>query len=564
MDPPAVMSDPLGIGASLAKIQESWMHNRDELMCRLMKLNSDLQSAGVREFIPLLSGNGMGANGNADDPQAAFLNLVKSYSKLAHRVHAVYGNWLREFVNEARDVEEGDRKRSIFWINQFISGTSPSNYFWTNPVAVQKCLRTKGESLVNGLRNWLEDAGSKDRLTRIADMEAFRVGEDLAATPGFVVYRNELIELIQYAPVTESTRAVPVVFVQPSINKYYILDLNEEKSLVRYLLNKGFTVFMVSWKNPTSEMRDITFDDYMFRGALKAIEAAAEIRGAKDVHAVGFCIGGTVLAALMAWLNREEQEGEGAGMAARPLPVAHWTLFATMVDYSDPGEVGALISEHSIGMIERMMKEDGYLDSRYMALAFRLLRPDSLIWRYHAHNYLQGEMPPKSDFLYWNSDSTRLPAAMGSFYLREFYLRNNLQKEDAVELGGRPIDLRRIAQPLYAVGAVQDHICPWRGTFRICNLVRGPVRYALAEEGHIAGIVNPPSARSRKTYWAADAAGDSTADEWLASNEKRQGSWWVDWVDWLYARCGPLGPPPPMGSENYPPLEKAPGTYVLE
>jgi polyhydroxyalkanoate synthase len=235
-----------------------------------------------------------------------------------------------------------------------------------------------------------------------------------------------------------------------------------------------------------------------------------------------------------------------------------------MVDYSDPGEIGALVTRESIEEIERLMEKDGYMDSKYMAMAFRLLRPDSLIWRYFAHNYLQGEMPPKSDFLYWNSDSTRLPAAMASFYLREFYLQNNLMKENGIAVGGKPIDLRRIAQPLYAVGAIQDHICPWKGTFKMCNLVKGPVRYAMAEEGHIAGIVNPPSAKSRKRYWAGEVSGPVDPDEWLSGQEKRQGSWWVDWVEWLSGLCGPKGEPPPMGSESYPPLERAPGTYVLE
>ena len=409
---------------------------------------------------------------------------------------------------------------------------------------------------MNGYENWLEDIQRGDNLIKIADTGAFKVGQNIATTPGRVVFRNRLMELIQYSPRTETTFSIPVVFIQPWVNKYYILDLTEEKSLVAYLLNQGFTVFITSWKNPSPEMRNVTFEDYMLQGALKAVEVARDICKAKQVHAAGYCIGGTVLTALMAYLNR--------GPQGVPIPIRDFTLFASLVDYSSPGELEVYVTEEVVRMIEEVAEKDGYLDKKYMSVAFRMLRSNNLIWRYYVHNYLQGEVPPKSEFLYWNSDSTRLPAAMCSYYLREFYLNNNLAKGDQVVLGNRSIDLARIRQPLYMVGTEQDHICPWKEGFKTCNLVRGPKRFALSDEGHITGIVNPPSARSRRKYWISDVTQALTADEWLSSQQEQQGSWWIDWVEWLSEKSDSRVEPPGMGNDKYQSLEKAPGSYVME
>ena len=364
------------------------------------------------------------------------------------------------------------------------------------------------------------------------------------------------MELIQYAPRTETTFPIPIILIQPWINKYYILDMTEEKSLVAYLLKQGFTVFVVSWKNPSSDMSNVTFEDYMLRGALKAIEVAREICGAEQVHAAGYCIGGTVLSALLAYLNK--------GPRDVAVPVRDFTLFATLIDFSSPGELEVLVTEEFVKIIEETIQKDGYLDKKYMAAAFRALRPNNLIWHYYVHNYLRGEVPPKSDYLFWNSDSTRLPAAMCSYYLREFYLNNNLVKEDKLHLGNRPINLRRIGQPLYLVGTEQDHICPWKEAFKIFGLVSGPKRFALSDEGHITGIVNPPSARSRRKCWVSDINGAAGPDEWLSEQQEQLGSWWPDWVRWLMEKSGERAEPPGMGSDKYNVLQKAPGSYVLE
>jgi polyhydroxyalkanoate synthase len=392
----------------------------------------------------------------------------------------------------------------------------------------------------------------------VVDSRAFQVGRDIAATPGAVVFRNDLLELIQYEPATETTYGVPIVFIQPWINKYYIFDLEPPMSFVRYMQQKGFTVFIISWKNPDPRMRDVTFDDYMLRGALQAIKVASSICHNAPVHAAGYCIGGTALSALMAWLN------SGPPSHRQTFPVIDWTLFSSLVDFSEPGDIGFFVTQQSVEAIEAMMKAQGFLSEKFIELVFRLLGSDSLIWRNFTNSFLYGQSPPKSDLLFWNSDSTRLPEKMCSFYLREFYLNNKLVEKDALRLGGRPIDLGRITQPLYAVGTQIDHICPWKSTFKVCDKVHGPVRYVLSSEGHITGIVNPPSEMSRRKFWAGEAEGETDPDRWLSGREERRGSWWEDWTQWLQTRSLSPAEPPALGSPRYPALEKAPGTYVLE
>jgi polyhydroxyalkanoate synthase len=329
-------------------------------------------------------------------------------------------------------------------------------------------------------------------------------------------------------------------------------------SFVQYLRDRGFTVFIISWKNPNSLMRDVTFDDYMLQGALQAIKVARAVCRNAQVHAAGYCIGGTALTALMAWLNRESPGGR------KTFPVADWSLFSSLADYSEPGELGFFVTRRSVEAIEEMMREEGYLSEKYVELAFRLLGSDSLIWRNFVQSFYYGIAPPKSDILFWNSDSTRLPEAMCSFYLRELYLNNKLVEEDALRLGGRPIDLGRIRQPLYAVGAQLDHICPWTSTYKICKRVSGPVRYVLTTEGHITGIVNPPSETTRRKFWAGDPRGEKDPEEWLSRQQEKRGSWWEDWTEWLRERSLSPRKTPPMGSRRYPPLGKAPGSYVME
>jgi polyhydroxyalkanoate synthase len=548
-------ADPFLIADAFLKMSDGWILHWPEFINRSEEFIQSLQQMWAEELerfpADILTEKAAG------DPEKSFVDAVKWQSQTARKYHALAGRWMRELAENAPGMETEDRRRALFWLNQMISAAAPLNYFWTNAAAVQRCLKTQGESLASGYRNWGEDVRRGDHMVSMVDDAAFKVGENLAVTPGQVVFRNELMELIQYEPATETTFASPIVLVQPWINKYYIFDLTPGNSFVRYLVGQGFTVFITSWKNPSKDMRGTTFDDYVFKGVLEAVNAAREICGGSLVHAAGYCIGGTAVAALMAWLNHEDGKGEH-------LPISDATLFAAMTDFSDPGDLGLFMTESAIELMETLMKNDGFLDSRYMGFTFRLLNPDGLIWRNVVNNYLNGQMSPKSDMLYWNSDSTRLPEAMASFYLRNFYLYNRMAWRNGLTLGGRIIDLRRVIQPFYIVGGMQDHISPWKGTFYTCNLIRGPVRYVLTSEGHITGIVNPPSALSKKKYWAASAGKDDRPDEWLPLQEPRQGTWWSDWTAWLAAQSPHQGKPPQMGHEIYPPLEAAPGRYVLE
>jgi polyhydroxyalkanoate synthase len=477
-----------------------------------------------------------------------FLDTIKETYLLGTR-------WLEDAIFNTPGADEKTRRRTAFWVREVFNALAPGNFFWTNPVAVERYLASGGMSAWRGAANFLADAARTD--ISMVDARQFRVGENLATTPGAVVFRNDLLEVIQYAPATARVHAVPIVIIAPWINKFYVLDLDAKKSLVRFLVQEGFTVFITSWKNPGPARRATTLEDYMFSGALEAVRVAREICRAPRVHLAGYCIGGTIVAALLAWLNRDAR---GADDGA----VAHATLLTTLVDFSKAGDIDVFLDEDCLGAIERLMAPSGYLDGRYMAASFRLLRSNSLIWRCWVHNYLYGETPPAIDVLYWNTDTTRLPQAMHTFYLRELYLNNKLVQPDGLTLGGRPIDLGRITQPLYVVGTEQDHITPWVSTFRICGRVKGPVRYVLATSGHIMGIISPPVQPSKRRYRVGDATARTDPEAWRAAVDKVPGSWWTDWADWLRAVCGRQVAPRSPGNEKYPSLTDAPGTYVLE
>jgi polyhydroxyalkanoate synthase len=544
------------IGSSLA-VQQAWLRQPERLAASLQGLALDAHrvhdhfartSLGIpsEPAIPaVIHDQRFQDPAWLDQPGFAYLK----------EIYLLYGRWLEDAIYATEGIDPGRRQRAAFWVRQWLDAIAPSNFFWTNPEALRRGIASHGYSILWGLQHWLRDAAASE--VRMVEPDAFQVGRDLAVTPGQVVLRNELLELIQYAPATDRVRAVPVVLVAPWINKYYIMDLSPANSLVRYLIGQGFTVFVTSWKNPGPEDRALTLDDYLLRGVRPALEAARAICGAPQVHAAGYCLGGTALAMMLAWFNADP-----ADRAANP--VAHWTAFTTLVDFSDPGEIGTFLSESSFEFLKQRMNQAGYLDGADMASAFRLLRPNNLIWHYVMHSYLYGEELPPSDVLFWNCDTTRMPAAMHEFYLRELYLNNRLVRPGELAIGGRRLDLGAIAQPLYAVGAEQDHIAPWKQTFRLCGLSGGSARYVLATSGHILGIINPPVTPPKRRYWVAEATGQRDAEAWREGAKKPSGSWWEDWARWLSERCGPLGPPPSLGNRQYPPLEAAPGRYVLE
>jgi polyhydroxyalkanoate synthase subunit PhaC len=456
---------------------------------------------------------------------------------------------------EATDGQDTDEQRRLrFHLQQFVDAMAPVNFLLTNPAALKRIMETGGTSLAEGTRNLLSDL-EEGRLS-LTDTTAFEFGKNIAVTPGKVVYRNKLIELLQYAPQTEQVREVPILFIPPWINKYYILDLRSGNSMVEYLVQQGFTVFMISWKNPDASMEDIGFEDYMTLGPAAAVDAIKDITGSEKVNPVGYCVGGTLLAVMEAWLAAGGEES----------PFNASTYMVSMQDFTDVGDTAVFIDEPQVEFMEQQMMERGYLDNRKMANMFNLLRSNDLIWSNVVNNYLLGQKPPAFDLLFWNADGTRMARAAHSFYLRNTYLENNLVQPGKVKIKGRPIDLSKITGEIYAVGAERDHIVPWYSAWKISQLTSGNVRFALASSGHIAGMINPPS-KGKGKHWvneSGDAGSAKNAEEWRKNATEHEGSWWQDWTNWLEPHSGDEAEPPQMGSKKYPPLEDAPGTYVRE
>ena len=549
--------DPFDIVGSSLAVQQAWLRQPERLATRLQQLMLDASRIHDR-FAQASMGIPSQPALTAVVYDERFQDPVwtdQPWFDYLKEMYLLYSHWLEDAIYSTEGINPKQRQRAAFWTRQWLDAVAPTNYFWTNPQALHRAIASEGFSILWGLQNWLEDAAAQE--VRMVEPDAFQVGRDLATTPGRVVFRNELLELIQYTPTTPQVHAIPIVLVAPWINKFYIMDLSPRNSLARYLVGQGFTVFITSWKNPGPEARATTLDDYLLKGVRPALEAARTICGAPQLHVTGYCLGGTAVAMLLAWLNADPAD-------RLDNPIAHWTTFTTLVDFSDPGEIGVFLNEASFDFLRERMAKTGYLDGADMSSAFRMLRPNSLIWHYVIHSYLYGEELAPSDVLFWNCDTTRMPAAMHEFYLRELYLNNKLIQPNSLEIGGRRLDLGAITQPLYAVGAEQDHIAPWKQTFRLCGLTGGPVRYVLATSGHILGIINPPVTPPKRRFWVGDATGRRDPKAWQDSIEKVPGSWWDDWTRWLAERCGPLGPPPTMGHADYPAMEPAPGRYVLE
>jgi polyhydroxyalkanoate synthase len=449
-------------------------------------------------------------------------------------------------------LDPAERLRLMFHVRQLVDATSPTLFLPTNPAALRRAFETGGGSVADGVRHLIADL-REGRLS-MTDTEAFAPGKNLALTEGKVIYRNRLIELIQYAPLTNQTYAVPLLFIPPWINKFYILDLQPKNSLVRFLLDQGFSVFMISWKNPDASMEDITFDDYMTDGPLAASNVVREITGAEHLNPIGYCIGGTLLAMTLAYLAASRDDRFGPA-----------TFMVSLQDFSEVGDTAVFMDEPQIEFMERRMLERGYLDSSDMANMFNLLRSNDLIWNTVINNYLMGNKPPAFDLLYWNNDGTRMAQRAHSFYLHNTYLENNLIEPGKLSLLGQPIDLRRIRQDVYAIGAEKDHIVPWRSAWRIAQLTSAKTRFVLAASGHIAGMINPPS-KGKGSHWTneTDGAAFETPEAWLAGAQKHDGSWWADWAKWLEARSGRKTTAMTVGSAAHPPIGDAPGTYVLE
>ncbi len=459
-----------------------------------------------------------------------------------------------EFMKRlAESVEGGDektRERIRFATQQWLAAISPANFLLTNPEAQRRVLETQGESLRSGIGNLLTDL-QRGRISQ-TDESAFEVGVNVATTPGSVVFENDLVQLIQYAPSTETVGSRPLLMVPPCINKFYILDLQPENSLVAYTVAQGHTVFMVSWKNVHADQGDLGWDDYIERGVLEPMRVVREIAGVEHINALGFCVGGTLLATAAAVLAARGDDW-----------IESMTLLTSFIDFSRPGSIGVFVDEHQVAYREATIGSGGIMPGRELALTFNYLRPNDLVWNYVVANYLKGEAPPAFDLLYWNADSTNLPGPMYCWYLRHMYLQNELRQPGRLTCLDVPVDVGEIGVPTYLYASREDHIVPWQGAYESTQLLSGPLRFVLGASGHIAGVINPP-AKGKRSHWLGESLPEN-AEDWFAQASERPGSWWPDWAQWLSEFAGERrAAPKTPGNARYRAIEPAPGRYVKE
>jgi polyhydroxyalkanoate synthase len=467
------------------------------------------------------------------------------YFLLEH--HLLFERFLQDLV-DAGHLDDAKAGKARFAAHVVADALAPSNYLWSNPAVLRKALETGGLSIVHGLRNFVADVRENDGFPRKVDRSVFTVGRDLAATPGKVVYRNDLMELIQYAPQTESVFEIPMLFSPAWINKYYIMDLKPGSSFVEWAVQHHHTVFIISYRNPDASMASVTMDDYLTQGLLEAVDVIGEITGAPQVNVVALCLGGTLATMLLAYLTARGDDR-----------VRSATLTNTLVDFSDPGQLGVFADRRTVESLASRISARGYLDGKQMARTFDLLRANDLIWSYVATNWLMGEQPPPFELLAWNDDSTNMPATMHARYLRECYVENSLARND-LEVAGVRLVVSDIKQDMYVLSAIDDHIAPWRSCYKTTQLVQGDTRFVLTSSGHIAGIVNPPGPKTR--HWTNSRL-DPDPDVWLAGAEEHRATWWEDWAAWVSIRAGERVAARVPGSDRYPPIADAPGTYVL-
>jgi polyhydroxyalkanoate synthase len=475
-------------------------------------------------------------------------SFLFDYMKQCYLLVARHGE---SAIRNIEGVDPETARKAQFYTRQMLDALSPTNCAATNPVVLKATVESRGENLINGLRHMLEDLErGEGRLNlKMSDLSAFRLGENIAASPGKVVYESDLMQLIQYQPTTETVHARPLLIVPPWINKFYILDLKPKNSFIKWAVDQGHTVFVISWINPGKELAAKDFTDYMRDGPLAALDAIEASTGEETVNIVGYCIGGTLVASTLAYMAAK---GDGRISSA--------TLFTSLLDFSDVGDIRVFIDDEQLELLDDHMDRLGYLEGHHMGEAFNLLRENDLIWSFVINNYLLGRDPIAFDLLYWNSDSTRMPAAMHSFYLRNMYHRNLLKEPGGITLADVPIDLRQVKTPTYFLSAREDHIAPWRSTYAGTQIFKGPVRFVLGASGHVAGVVNPPAA-NKYGYWTNDVL-PPEPEAWLAGAKRHDGSWWVDWARWAADYNGPSVPARVPGDGNLKPIEDAPGAFV--
>ncbi|HSK96753.1 MAG TPA: alpha/beta fold hydrolase, partial [Euzebyales bacterium] len=483
----------------------------------------------------------------AGDPR--FADPAWSANPAFFALHQLYGagaRYLRQLLADAR-LDDATRRKAEFALEFALDAGAPTNALPTNPAALKRAFETGGWSVLRGMRNFVDDVLHNDGRPRQVDISPFELGRNLAATPGKIVYRNDLMELIQYEPQTEQVHKTPILCSPPWINKYYIMDLAPGKSFVEWAVQHGHTVFMISYRNPDASMRETTMDDYLIYGPRTAMDVIADITGERTVNIVGLCLGGALTMMMVAYLSAIGEDR-----------VNSVTLLNTLLDYSDPGPLGVFTDLATVEALEAKMREKGYLPASEMRGTFDALRPNDLIFNYVVANWLQGQQPPAFDILTWNADSTNMPAEMHSWYLRSCYLNNELA-EGQMELAGQNLSLKQVECDTYIVAAQNDHIAPWRASYRSTQLLGGDVRFVLSSRGHIAGVVNPPSPKAK--IWKSSSTPPDPDAWWEQADESHQ-SWWEDWTAWISERGGEMIPAPAVGSTRYPAVDQAPGEYV--
>jgi polyhydroxyalkanoate synthase subunit PhaC len=544
--------DPLSLLPALARTGLSAAGRPDRVAAVVARGAADMVTAATSAAVRAFGGTPASDSKHAKDKRFADPTWTGNASYwLLRETYLVWGRCLLDVVREANTSPEVKRKAE-FAVQLVIDALAPTNFPVGNPEVLKRAFESGGLSLMRGARNFARDLVTNGGTPRQVAADVHQVGVNMALSPGKVVLRNELMELIQYAPSTGEVHEVPLLFSPPWINKYYVMDLAPGRSLVEWAVQHGHTVFMISYRNPDETMSKVRLDDYLLSGPLEALEAITDITGSEKVNLLGLCLGGTLTMATLAYLD-----------AVGVDKINSATFLNTLIDFSDPGLMGVFTDKTTISRLEQTMKKTGFLPAENMRRSFDLMRANDLIWNYVVSNWMLGEDPPAFDLLSWNADSTRMPADMHSFYLRSCYLENQLAR-GVMELAGQRLDLGTVDQDLYFLAAEQDHIAPWRSSYRGARLPAGDVRFVLSNSGHIAGIVNPPNPKSIHRVAESGAALPADPGEWLARAQTHPTTWWQDWATWIAQRAGAMREPPPMGNARFSPLADAPGEYVLE
>jgi polyhydroxyalkanoate synthase len=547
------MADPLNIGSAFLEMTSRLMADPGKLMQAQVSLWHDYLTLWQRTAERFLGGKAEPLVEPAPGDRR-FKDEAWNDSTLFDFIKQSYlltARWLQGTVREVDGLDGKTARKVDFYTRQFVDAMAPSNFVLTNPEVLRATIESGGENLVNGLKHMLEDLerGKGRLMIKMTDMEAFKVGENIAVTPGKVVYQNDLMQLIQYQPSTPTVKRRPLLVLPPWINKFYILDLRPRNSFIKWAVDQGHTVFVASWVNPDEPLARKTFEDYMLEGPMAALDAMAQATGEREANVIGYCLGGTLLAATLAYMTAK---GDARFASA--------TYFVALTDFAEPGELSVFIDEDQLHSLEERMKEHGYLEGSDMATTFNMLRANDLIWSFVVNNYLLGKEPFPFDLLYWNGDSTRMPAAMHSFYLRNMYQENKLVVPGGISLCGVPIDLTKIATPSFLLSTKEDHIAPWKSTYAATQLYKGPVKFVLAASGHIAGVVNPPG-QGKYGHWQ-NAKLPKSPDDWLNGATFHNDSWWPAWEEWISQYAGGEAKARRPGDGKLAAIEDAPGSYV--